>query len=72
MLYGGRGNIQEEMVSLINGCEVLVSTIPSLLGMMEKHCTNLERLCHLVFDTAHILVDNFAEEIKVYFTALLA
>ena len=59
------------MVSLINGCEILVSTIPPLLSMIEKHCTSLERLCHLVFDRAHILVENFAEEIKVYSIALL-
>ena len=58
------------MVSLINGCDVLVSTIPSLLGMIDKHCTNLERLCHLVFDRAHILVENFSEEIKVLTLAL--
>ena len=70
ILYGGRGNVQEEMVSLINGCDVLVSTIPSLLGMIDKHCTNLERLCHLVFDRAHILVENFSDEIKVLNLAL--
>ncbi|XP_065064666.1 putative ATP-dependent RNA helicase TDRD12 [Rhopilema esculentum] len=65
ILYGGRGKMEEEMVDLINGCEILVATIPSLLNMLEKHCTSLVRLCHLVFDDVNVLVEMFAEEIKV-------
>ena len=57
--------MEEEMVDLINGCEILVATIPSLLNMLEKHCTSLVRLCHLVFDDVNVLVEMFAEEIKV-------
>ena len=56
--------MQEEMISVINGCKVLVATIPALLMMLEKNCTNLDRLCHLVFDRADILVEKFIEEIK--------
>ena len=61
VLYGGRGQIQDEMVSLINGCSILVATVPSLVSMLEKGCTNLERLCHLVFDRADILVERYED-----------
>ena len=61
VLYGGRGQIQDEMVSLINGCSILVATLPSLVSMLEKGCTNLERLCHLVFDRADILVERYGD-----------
>ncbi len=74
VLYGGRGKLEKEMVSLMNGCEVLVATIPALLKMLDKGCTNLSRVCHMVFDNADILVEKFVEEIKdlikIYASAL--
>ncbi len=49
---------------MINGCEVLIATVPALLHMLEKGCTNLDRICHFVFDHADILVVKFVDEIK--------
>ena len=34
--------------------------------MLRKEYTNLDRLCHLIFDNANILVEDFTEEIKEF------
>eukprot|EP00794_Sanderia_malayensis_P019141 gene19141-21059_t len=74
VLYSGRGQLDKEVVEMINGCEVLVATVPALLRMLGKQCTNLDRLCHLVFDNADVLAVQCIEEIKdlmkIYASAL--
>ncbi|XP_071511163.1 putative ATP-dependent RNA helicase TDRD12 [Diadema antillarum] len=75
LIYGG-GNEHQQEVQLVNGCHILVSTIPCVLRMIESNLTNLNRLCHLVFDNAHILFRDFNTEVKelmrVYSSSLLA
>ena len=41
-------------IHLINGCELLVCTPHSLLRMLKKNITSLERLCHMVSHTGFI------------------
>jgi superfamily II DNA/RNA helicase len=63
IVYGG-GAEDECIPGLINGCEVLIATLPCLLRMLRKKCTRLNRLCHLVFDDADILAEEQTESVK--------
>ncbi|KAG8224956.1 hypothetical protein J437_LFUL005664 [Ladona fulva] len=53
-------------VSLINGCHVLISTPRCFLRLLKQDriTTSLERLCHLVFDEADMLMKLFFPEVK--------
>ena len=60
----GAGAEDECIPNLINGCEILIATLPCLLRMLSKKCTRLDRLCHLVFDDADILAAEQTELVK--------
>ena len=62
----GAGAEDECIPSLINGCEVLIATIPCLLRMLRKKVTRLDRLCHLIFDDADVLVEEQTENVKQF------
>ena len=62
----GAGAEDECIPSLINGCEVLIATLPCLLRMLKRKCTRLDRLCHIVFDDADILVEEHTESVKEF------
>lgn len=62
LLYGGGGDENQE-INMINGCEILISTPLSLLRMMDKQVTNLQRLSHLVLEDADILLQQFKQEV---------
>ncbi|XP_014677019.1 PREDICTED: putative ATP-dependent RNA helicase TDRD12 isoform X5 [Priapulus caudatus] len=63
VVYGG-GQEENQIVSLINGCELLVTTPYSLERMLQKSHTNLDRLCYLVLHDADVLVEEFTEKVK--------
>ena len=60
----GGGAEEEQILPLINGCELLIATPPCLLRMLRKGYTTLDRLCHVVFDGADVLVEDSTLEIK--------
>lgn len=62
----GAGAEDERILSLINGCEIIIATPPCFLRMLKKGYTRLDRLCHLVFDDADILVEERTECIKEF------
>lgn len=62
--YGGMDNEDQRNIRLLNGCEILVATVPSINNAIQCGYTNLDRLCHLVFDSADKLVETFTEDIK--------
>lgn len=62
--YGGMDNEDQRNIRLLNGCEILVATVPSLNDAIQSGYTNLDRLCHLVFHSADKLVETFTEDIK--------
>lgn len=57
-------NEGERNIRLLNGCEILITTAISLNDAIEVGYTNLNRLCHLVFDNAHKLFDHFTEDVQ--------
>ena len=61
-VHGG-GAEEEQVVKMVNGCEVIVATPPSLLRLLRKRQTSLKRLRHLVFDDCDDLAENFTDEI---------
>ncbi|OWF35619.1 Tudor domain-containing protein 12 [Mizuhopecten yessoensis] len=61
--YGG-GNEENQVVPLINGCELLITTPRSLSRLLQQKYTHLERLCHVVIDDAEIVLEEFREEIQ--------
>eukprot|EP00111_Clytia_hemisphaerica_P003727 TCONS_00010704-protein len=62
--YGGMDNRGQRNIRMLNGCEILVTTIISLNEAIEAGYTNLNRLCHIVFDNAHKLFENFTEDVQ--------
>ena len=62
--YGGMDNKGQRNIRLLNGCEILVSTVMALNEALEAGYTNLNRLCHLVFDNAHRLFESFTEDVQ--------
>ena len=60
----GAGAEDECIPMLINGCEILIATIPCLLRMLRKKCTRLNKVCHIVFDDADILAEQQTESVK--------
>jgi hypothetical protein len=63
LLYGGRTELTQ-VVSLLNGCDVLVSTPHALLRAINQGHTSLTRLCHIVFDDADILAKRFSQQVS--------
>ena len=58
------GAEENRIISLVNGCEILIATPPCFLRMLRKCYISLDRLCHLVSDDADIMVEDFTSEIK--------
>ena len=66
IFYGGMDKEEERNVRLINGCEILIATVPALIKILFGGFTNLKRLCHVIFDNADILVEKYTEDIKIF------
>eukprot|EP00058_Branchiostoma_floridae_P027021 XP_002612512.1 hypothetical protein BRAFLDRAFT_120982 [Branchiostoma floridae] len=64
LLIFGAGAEDDQMIPLINGCDLLIATPRCLLRMLEKGYTNLDRLCQLVVDDADTLTEVYTDEIK--------
>jgi len=64
--YGGMDNDADRDVRLVNGCEILIATLPSFNRAYEAGYTNYKRLCHVVFENSDSLVENFTEDIRVF------
>ena len=62
--YGGMDNKGQRNIRLLNGCEILITTVIALNEALDAGYTNLNRLCHLVFDNAHQLFKNFTEDVQ--------
>ena len=58
------GAEENRIISLVNGCEILIATPPCFLRMLRQCYISLDRLCHLVSDDADIVVEDFTSEIK--------
>ena len=65
---------------LINGCEILIVTPPSLKRVMDAGYTDLQRLCHLVSyekmslitiyrDFLAVKIEDFDRKILIFFSA---
>ncbi|RUS88335.1 hypothetical protein EGW08_003906, partial [Elysia chlorotica] len=64
VLYaGGTEETESTQMSLISGCEILISTPASLLRMLEQEMTSFQRLGHMVLDDADILAKRFADQV---------
>ena len=64
--YGGMDQTSERDIRLFNGCDIFIATVPSLNDVLSRNCIKLNRLCHIVFDNADILVETFQEDIKKF------
>lgn len=58
------GAEENQILPIINGCEILIATPPCFLRMLRKSYITLDRLCHTVFHDADIMVEDFTSEIK--------
>ena len=64
--YGGMDKESERDIRLVNGCEVLIATVPSVNRALESGYTNFSRLYHIIFENSDSLVERFTEDIKVF------
>ncbi|XP_038070422.1 uncharacterized protein LOC119739516 [Patiria miniata] len=64
ILIHGAGSEEQQEVQLLNGCSILVATLPCLLRMLRDNHTSLNRLSHLVLDDADILCEDFTDKVK--------
>nr|XP_006814119.1 PREDICTED: putative ATP-dependent RNA helicase TDRD12-like [Saccoglossus kowalevskii] len=64
LLLFGAGSEDTQIFSLLSGCEVLIATPSCLARLLEKSYTLLNRLCHLVFDDADLLMEDFPSQIN--------
>lgn len=62
----GAGAEDESIPGLINGCDLLIATLPCLLRLLKRKSTKLDRLCHIVFDDADVLVQEQTESVKEF------
>jgi len=63
VIFGG-GAEDEQIIPVLNGCEVLVATVPCFLRMLKRGYTPMDRVCHIVFNNADVLVEDFTAELK--------
>nr|CAD7393674.1 unnamed protein product [Timema cristinae] len=63
--YGG-GDELEKMITLMNGCHILISTPRRFLKLAKtsSHIVSLNRVCHLVLEEADTLTTKCAVEVK--------
>ncbi|KAK8394497.1 hypothetical protein O3P69_006580 [Scylla paramamosain] len=79
--WGGCGSEEEISTGkqLLGGCDVLLTTAPCLVRLLtgdstvsgrgtKGATTSLTRCCHLVFDDADIVLENFSLEVKEILT----
>ncbi|XP_045104177.1 putative ATP-dependent RNA helicase TDRD12 isoform X2 [Portunus trituberculatus] len=72
--WGGCGTEEEVSTGrqLLSGCDILLTTAPYLLrllmGRQQGAATTLKRCCHLVFDDAEVILQNFSLEVKSILT----
>ena len=66
MRYGGMDKESERDMRLVNGCEVLIMTVPSVNRALELRSTNFSRLCHIISEKSDSLDERFTEVIKVF------
>ncbi|XP_074645053.1 uncharacterized protein LOC141901607 [Tubulanus polymorphus] len=59
---------ESQQIKLINGCDLLVATPHCLLRMLSNQFMDLSRLCHLVLDDAHVLTEQFTDQIREIMT----
>lgn len=64
--YGGMTDVAERNIRLLNGCDIFITTVPSLNEVLNQNFLLLDRLCHIIFDNADILVETFTEDIKKF------
>ncbi|KAL9974651.1 hypothetical protein ACROYT_G011712 [Oculina patagonica] len=58
------GAEENQILPIVNGCEILIATPPCFLRMLRKSYITLDRLCHTVFHDANLMVEDFTSEIK--------
>lgn len=58
------GAEENQILPIVNGCEILIATPPCFLRMLRKGYITLNRLCHTVFHNADLMVEDFTSEIK--------
>ena len=58
------GAEENQILPIVNGCEILIATPPCFLRMLRKSYITLDRLCHTVFHDADLMVEDFTAEIK--------
>lgn len=58
------GAEENQVLPLVNGCEILIATPPCFLRMLKKGYITLDRLCHTVFHDADLMVEDFTSELK--------
>ncbi|RZF37551.1 hypothetical protein LSTR_LSTR008589 [Laodelphax striatellus] len=64
MACGGTG-VDKVKIDLLGGCDVLVTTPACMVRILNAaQITNLNRLCHIVYDDADMILDVFLDEIK--------
>lgn len=52
---------------LTRGYDIVICTPPCLLRLLEiPEMFNLKRLCHLVLDEAHFLLDSYYDEVYIF------
>ncbi|XP_052816086.1 uncharacterized protein LOC128242797 [Mya arenaria] len=64
LLIHGGGLEETKTYELINGCDVLVATPPSMQRILQNGYTDLRRLCHLVVDDADVVLEKFIPEMN--------
>ncbi|XP_032087081.1 putative ATP-dependent RNA helicase TDRD12 [Thamnophis elegans] len=63
LLFLGMNKEEIKSLRIPRGCEILVTTPPSFLRLLEHHSLLLLRLCHLVFDEVDVLFSDAKEQI---------
>lgn len=63
LIFAG-GAEDNQIIQLINGCEIMITTPPCFLRMIRRGFVNLNRLCHTIFNDADLMVEDFTSEIK--------
>ncbi|XP_070616404.1 putative ATP-dependent RNA helicase TDRD12 isoform X2 [Erythrolamprus reginae] len=63
LLFLGMNKEEIKSVRIPRGCEIIVTTPPSFLRLLEHHSLLFLRLCHLVLDEVDVLFSDAKEQI---------
>ncbi|XP_070809115.1 putative ATP-dependent RNA helicase TDRD12 [Pituophis catenifer annectens] len=63
LLFLGMNKEEIKSVRIPRGCEIVVTTPPSFLRLLEHHSLLFLRLCHLVFDEVDVLFSDAKEQL---------